>query len=211
MLLNKHPGIFVAIEGLDGSGLSTQAKLVVDLLRLQSVTAFATKEPTNNVVGGLIRGILSGVTTFPSDGFQLLFAADRSHHIVREIVPSIKDASVVVSDRYFWTSVAYGGINLDRQWLLDINRDFMLPDLTIFLNLKPEVAISRIKKDRFELELFEKKKELTKVRENYMWLLKKFPKNIHMIDAGRDRQEVSREIFSLIQRLPKFSKLKKLK
>jgi len=204
----KYSGLFIAIEGVDGSGLSTQTKLVVDLLRLRELKAFATKEPTNNVVGGLIRGVLSGVTNFPAEGLQLLFAADRAHHLSREVIPQLMEGNILVSDRYFWTSVAYGGIAMDREWLLEVNDKFLVPDLTIFLDVSPKEALHRIKKDRFELEIFEHENQLLKVRQNYFWLMEQSPKRFSVVKAVGDRDEIAKEIISAISVLPKFSKFK---
>lgn len=206
---HPHPGLFIAIEGLDGSGLSTQTELVVNLLRLQGVKVFGTKEPTNNVIGGVIRGTLTGAVGLPHDSLQLLFAADRAHHLEREVIPMLKDGNIVVSDRYFWTSVAYGGVDLDREWLLKVNENFLIPDLTIFLDSTPKVSLKRIKRDRFQVEIFEKEKQLQKVRQNYQWLMKRFPRIFTKIDATRDREEIAKEIVGIIQRLPKFGRLKK--
>jgi len=203
--------VFVAIEGLDGSGLSTQSQLVTSMLRLQGYEAFVTKEPTNNVVGGLIRGSLTGVTSMPPDALQLLFAADRAHHLNRELLPLLKDGNIIISDRYFWTSVAYGGLYLDRGWLLDINRNFLLPDKSIFLDISPKKAIMRLKKDRFELELYEGEKKFSQIRQNYLWLFKKFKDHFVIIDAHRDRQEIAHDIVSEIQKLPKIKQLKNSK
>lgn len=208
---NNYKGIFIALEGLDGSGLSTQSRLVVDLLRLQGFKAFHTKEPSNNIVGGLIRGVLSGVTTFPSNGLQLLFAADRAHHLIREVIPLLSEGAIVISDRYYWTSVAYGGVNLSKDWLLSVNGNFLMPDLTIFLDLHPDISLKRIKKDRFELEIFEEKTELLKIRQNYAWLFKKFPKQFAVIDAGSDREEIAKEIAVKIMGIPKLAELKKVR
>lgn len=204
----SHQGLFIALEGLDGAGLSTQTELVVGLLRLQGFKAFPTKEPTNNVVGGLIRGVLSGVTNFPPDGLQLLFAADRAHHLKREILPQLAEGNIIVSDRYFWTSVAYGGLDRDRDWLLEVNKNFLRPDLTILLDIRPKVALQRISKDRFELEIFEKENQLVKIRQNYLWLIKKFPNFFAVINAEGDREEIAKEIARLISKLPKFANLK---
>lgn len=205
---SSYPGLFIAIEGLDGAGLSTQTELVINLLRLQGIKAFGTKEPTNNVIGGVIRGALTGAVGLPGDSLQLLFAADRAHHLAREIVPLLSQGNIVVTDRYFFTSVAYGGVDLDREWLLEVNKNFPKPDLVVLLDNPAKVSINRIKKDRFELELFEKEAQLKKIRQNYQWLLKKFPGIFTKVDAAGDREEIAKEIVELIRNLPKFGRFK---
>ena len=209
---NPYPGIFIALEGLDGSGLSTQAKLLQENLRLSDIGAYATKEPTNNVIGGVIRGVLTGALNgLPSGCLQLLFAADRAHHLNREIIPQLQEGKVIISDRYFWTSVAYGGVDLDREWLLEVNKNFIQPDLTIFLSVPVSTTMNRLKKDRFELELFEKEKELEKILKNYDWLKRKFGGLITEVEATGDRGEIAERILEKVKALGKFRKLESLK
>jgi thymidylate kinase len=90
--------------------------------------------------------------------------------------------------------MAYGNLEInDLNWLIEINKRFLLPDLSFFLKVSPKVCIERIKKDRFEITLFEKEKVLEKVWQNYEILAKKF-KNIFVIDGERSVKEISTEI-----------------
>jgi dTMP kinase len=111
MKKNKYPGLLIAMEGLDGSGLSTQTKRVVEVFRKNDTGVYLTKEPTNNVIGGLVRGVLSGVYELEPEAVQLLFSADRSHHLSREIIPMLKGGNTVVCDRYVWSTIAFGSLN----------------------------------------------------------------------------------------------------
>jgi len=167
-------GLFIAFEGLDGAGSTTQAYLLEQYLK-QKNKVLLTKEPTQNIIGGIIRAVLKGDLKLSSQTLQLLFAADRANHLEKEILPALKKGFIVISDRYLFSSVAYGAsAGLDREWLLKINEKFRMPDITIFLDVKPETCIKRISESRFNFELFEQEEKLRKVREEYLALAEKF-------------------------------------
>ncbi|QQR93406.1 dTMP kinase [bacterium] len=191
--------LFIDIEGLDGSGSSTQASLLSEYLNQKSLKTIATKEPTDNVIGGLIRGTLTGtISDMPPTALQLLFVADRLHHLHKFILPAL-EVSNVITDRYLWSTVAFGGISIDRDWLLDIQKDVQLPDLTFFIKLDPEECVKRIHKNRFDIELFEKVDKLTKAWENYLWLKEKFPEKIFIIDGHQEKQKVLEDIVKVLE------------
>ena len=189
------------IEGLDGSGSTTQVNLVADFLRLNGLKSFATKEPTDNVIGGLIRGTLTGVYKLPPFSLQLLFSADRGHHLQRVIKPKLKEGVIVISDRYMWSTVAYGSVDIDRNWLLEMQKYFLKPDMTIFLKVEPKKCVSRIARNRYDMELFEKEDKLKKVWQTYLWLAKKFPKDIKIIDGEGTEKEVFERAMGYIRPL----------
>src|SRR3989338_2983887 len=111
-------GKFIVFEGLDGAGSSTQANRLADYLRLSGKKAIVTKEPTNNMIGGLIRGQLtSDWKTWP-ECLQLLFSADRAHHLEKEIIPLLKQGITVITDRYFFSTLAYGALEIKDMDLL---------------------------------------------------------------------------------------------
>lgn len=130
--VNPYPGLFIDIEGLDGSGATTQVGLVARSLRGQKLRVYTTKEPTDNVIGGLIRGALTGVYKLSHSSLQLLFVADREHHLQREIIPILQNSSVLISDRYLWSTIAYGSVELSKRWLLELHHYCPIPDLTLF-------------------------------------------------------------------------------
>src|SRR3989344_3150121 len=175
MVKNPYPGKFIAFEGLDGSGSTTQASKLRDFLNetqkklvLGRPSANLTKEPTNNIVGGLIRGQLTGDWKTQPECLQLLFAADRAHHLEKEIIPLLKEGTTVITDRYFFSTIAFGGLEIkDTDWLIQINRTFILPDITFLIKVSPKTCIDRIRGDRFHIELFEKEEALTRVWKNY--------------------------------------------
>lgn len=193
MQKNTYPGKFIVFEGIDGSGQSTQAAKLADFLNGKQRTHI-TKEPTNNLIGGLIRAQLTHEWKTKNECLQLLFAADRAHHLEKEIIPLLEKGIWVVCDRYFFSTIAYGAFNIsDWQWLKEINNHFLLPDISFFLKVDPKIAIERIKKNRFEVELFEKEEMLGKVSHGYERLAKEF-ENINVINGEKTVEEVFDEI-----------------
>jgi dTMP kinase len=199
MIQNPYKGLFIVIEGLDGSGSSTQVDLLIKNFKKAGKTAYATKEPTNNIIGGIIRGQLSGDWKTGTNCLELLFAADRAHHIEKTIVPNLKKGKILISDRYFFSSIAFGAINQDRDWLLQLNNQFIYPDLTFIIKVPPKTCIQRIKKSRLKFELFEQEEKLKKAWKTYLWLSKNF-KDVYIIDGTKDKEIVAKEIFEITEK-----------
>lgn len=212
---NPHSGKFVVIEGIDGSGKTTQAKRLVAYLEKQGKQSIYTKEPTDQVTGKLIRRILKGETSLPLVALQYLFAGDRAVHQI-QIEKYLKKGLTVVSDRYFWSSAVYGMVDRgissseenDKESLLvalsilSMYHRFILPDHTFYLRVSTEEAISRMDKTEKELEIYEKKEKLEKIRLGYDWLAKKFAKEITVVDGERSPEETTENIIRLLK-LPK--------
>ncbi len=190
-------GFFIVFEGLDGSGSSTQVGLLQKALKDKGYRAHVTKEPTNNIVGGLIRGQLTKDWKTGPECLQLLFAADRAHHLEREILPGVSQGCIVISDRYFFSTIAFGGIDLDMEWLKGLNDKFKVPDLSFFIKVPASECVRRIADSRFEFELFEEEKKLEKVWKNYEVLAKEY-KNVHVIDGMKSVSEVHEEILEIV-------------
>jgi len=141
-------GRLIVLEGLDGAGTTTQARRLVDHLNAHGVKAHVTREPSDGPIGLLIRQMLTGAHAIEGQSisqstFGLLFAADRVDHLQREIEPQLAAGATVVSDRYYHSSLAYQGTGADRDWIATLNARARRPDLTIFLQVRPEVAAAR--------------------------------------------------------------------
>jgi len=194
MIKNPYPGKFIVFDSLDGAGNSTQVKLLADYLNKIGKKTHITKEPTSGLIGGLIKSQLTHDWRSSPECLQLLFCADRAYHLEKEVIPLLKKGINVISDRYFFSTMAYGNLGInDLGWLIEINKKFILPDLTFFLKVSPKVCIQRIKKDRFEITLFEKEKTIKKVWKNYEILAKKF-KNVYIIDGERELEKIAAEV-----------------
>lgn len=205
MSKNPYPGKFIVFEGLDGSGSTTQAGMLYnffnqqqDKLVLGHSRAHLTKEPTNNIIGGLIRGQLTNSWKTGPECLQLLFTADRAFHLEKEVIPLLEKGVTVVCDRYFMSTIAFGSLEInDTDWLTEINKPFILPDLTFLIKVSPKVCIDRIRKTRFHIELFEKEEALARVWQNYEELAKRFENN-YIINGERSIEEVFDDVKNLV-------------
>jgi dTMP kinase len=187
-------GLFLTLEGLDGSGKSTQAKLLAAFLEGRGLPVVLTREPGGGLPGVrdlLLRGELSPEAEY------LLFSADRAEHVRKVILPSLEAGAWVVSDRYLDSSLAYQGFGrgLPLPWLLEVAKEATLgltPRLTFLLDLPPEEALRRVKDpDRLEREglaFFQR------VREGYLFLAEKEPHRFVVLDATESVEAVAQRI-----------------
>jgi dTMP kinase len=152
-----NEGHFIVIEGIDGSGTTTQCSILAERLVEKGLPAHTTREPSDGPIGVLIRQILTGRVVVPGrDGahaptwatMATLFASDRLDHLEAEVIPNLTDGVTVICDRYDYSSVAYqtvsgGGDDDISSWVRELNRHARRPDLTLVLDVDPEVAASR--------------------------------------------------------------------
>lgn len=200
-------GLFITLEGPDGAGSSTQTDLLSRWLEKRGQKVFVTKEPTNSMVGGIIRVILKKEWEVDPVTFALLFAADRAHHVNKEIKPLLEKGVHIISDRYILSTLAFESDSVDIEWLKLINKRFPRPDLTFILNVPGKICAERIAKSRFGFEFFETPEKLEAVRENYLKLKNHFP-NTHVIKGyERDKQEIHEEIVKMVGNFCKENKI----
>jgi len=192
-------GLFIVIEGPDGSGQSTQTELLARWFKKKNRRVLVTKEPTNSMIGGIIRSVLKKEWQVDMKTLQLLFAADRAYHLRTEIEPFLNKGIDVISDRYVLSTLAFGSLEEDLEWLKKINSKFPEPDLTFILNVPGKVCAERIARSRLSFEIFETTDKLEKIRKNYLDL-KNYHKNTHVI-VGDERNpvEIHREIIGIIE------------
>ncbi|ASI13661.1 thymidylate kinase [Candidatus Mancarchaeum acidiphilum] len=187
--------MFIVIEGVDGAGKTTQVNILKGKV-VGGKSVRTTKEPTDGKIGKLIRELLSG-KNLDNLKMQLLFAADREEHLNSLIKDSIDSNEILVSDRYIFSSLSYGiASGLDAQWLIGVNSQFPVPDMTIIIDLEPDVSLSRISA-RDSKEAFENIKFLTEVRKAYKFLAGKYS-NCFIIDGSKSIDEVQQTIIELI-------------
>ena len=129
---------------------------------------------------------------------QLLFVADRGDHLRRTVKPALSAGKIVFSDRYLWSTIAYGSLNLDKNWLLSLHRYCLYPDVSIFLEVKPKVCLQRIGLRGEGKTIFEEEEKLRRVWQTYQWLAKKFGEDIIIVDGERKSEVISREILNKI-------------
>lgn len=212
---NDAKGLYVAIEGIDGSGKTTQVDRLVDYFQKQGRKVVKTREPRKDegLIGKLIQQILLGKTKVPSVAFQYLFSADREMHHKELILPALEAGKVVISDRCFWSAIPYGILDkeeeasrstVDRymvaQSILSMYHQFTIPDYTFYLDIALDTALRRIRQSETVKEIYESEKKLEKVIYGYQWLLREFPKELIVIDARLPVEKVTEEILGNIKK-----------
>jgi len=211
---NPYKGVYVALEGIDGSGKTTQVERLAEYFKNKGREVIRTREPRKEegIVGDLIQKILHGKTQIPSVAFQYLFSADREMHHEELVIPSLKAGKVVISDRCFWSAIPYGLLDrkseldentieymLAAQSILSMYHQFIVPDHTFYLDISLDTAIARIDKINEVREIYEDKEKLEKTIKGYRWLLREFPKEFIIIDATKRVEEVTGEIVEVIK------------
>ena len=195
MIKSNYPGKFIVIEGLDGSGKSSQVDLAVDLIKGSGKEVVVTKEPTiESEFGRIIKQALRKEIVVEPLELQKLYVQDRREHLKNKVIPALEEGKFVVSSRYAFSTFAYGySDGLDVDLLVKLNEEFLLPDLTIIIDVNPESCVERIENRGEPKELFEKLEKLTKVNEIY----KKTPEmfnNVVVINGNRSIAEVFEEV-----------------
>ena len=166
-------GKFIAFEGIDGSGKSTQIRRLLERLSLLGIKYYETREPTDSPIGSLIHQMMTGRIIADNRVIASLFIADRADHLLNKtdgILDIINNGVSVITDRYYFSSYAYNGIDIDMDWVIrgnSICSDILRPTLTVFLDIPVNAAIERIKRERFYTELFETQERLLAVRAKY--------------------------------------------
>lgn len=208
--MKSSQGLFIALEGIDGSGTTTQARRLRDWIAQQTTkTVVTTCEPTTGPIGTLIRGYLRREIEDPSGKtLALLFAADRIDHVQREIAPHLKAGHIVISDRYVYSSLAYQSLSVDLEWVSLLNREAPEPDLTIYLQVDAETALRRVDARGQARELFEALELQKQIAARYDSLLafpappsiQRTPRAV-AIDAAKDTETVFSAIVETVEPL----------
>jgi dTMP kinase len=210
--VNTYPGVLIALEGLDGSGQTTQARLLSKYTEDKGLKVWMTKEPTDGPAGAAIKFALSRKLEVDNQTLQMLFTTDRSDHLNYPggIISRLKESWVVVTDRYLWSTLAYGHAGgLDPDWLLAMQSKFVVPDITFFLETPVSTSLERMKTSRLRLDLYETREMLEGVRSGYHMIIKKYPKQFIRIKGTDTIEQISIEIRKKIEKNSKFKGLVK--
>jgi len=192
-------GLFIVIEGTDGTGKSTHARLLTEYLQAKGFDTVLTQEPTKGPIGQAIRTVLSGETKVSPTALALMFTADRADHVDSVIKPALEDGKAVISDRYFYSTIAYQSAQgVDEKWLAQLNSFAPEPDVVIVLEVPADQALSRIndrKKEVFESIDFQRKVQnnLLKIAEERVKLTNR-GKAWKVISNSGSQEEVQRRI-----------------
>jgi dTMP kinase len=191
----NQKGFFICVEGLDKSGKTSQSILLVEKLCKKGFDAIYTTEPSNGEIGKFIKKyVLRRIDRVPAVVEALLFAADRADHVENEIKPMLAKGKIVVSDRFVYSSLAYqgaAGLNLD--WIREINKHALKPDLAIYIDVPVEDLLQRYKRDKSVMERFETQK---KVEEIYIKLVQKG--ELFRVDGKRSIEEITKDMQDMI-------------
>lgn len=201
---------FIAFEGIDGSGKSTQIKFLSQKLsNFSKAEIHLGFEPTKNRIGQMIREAFTGQTPLDNRVIAALFVADRLQHILAAntgLMALLQKGMHVLLDRYYISSYAYQGALVDLDWVINANSkavNLCKPDLHIFLDLAPEVAFDRIRKGRAALELYETLDNLAAVRAKYFEAFEKIAhqERVAIIDANADEATVAERVWKEVEKL----------
>jgi len=209
---NPYKGLYIALEGIDGSGKTTQASNLAEYFKSKGKSMAQTREPRKEgLLGDIIQKVLTGEAKIPAVGLQYLFCTDRILHHEEVIIPALKAGKVVISDRCLWSAVVYGILDrignyssetsnflLISQSILSMYHQFIVPDFTFVLKIPLEVALKRISEKNDVIEIYEDKEKLKQVIKGYEWLAKQFPKEITVINGEGKTEEVTQRIVKAI-------------
>jgi len=180
-------GMFVTVEGVEGSGKTTVTQLLAERLRQKGLNVLVTAEPGDTPLGQHIRKLLTdfGERTAWAEAF--LFLADRAEHVAKVIRPALERGEIVLCDRFTDSTIAYQafGLGLPLEALAELNRvatNGLVPDLTLLLDVDPELGLQRVRDktvfERRDLHFHQR------VRWGYLWLARKEPNRIKVLDAS---------------------------
>ena len=197
-------GKFIVLEGIDGSGKSSQIGPLVKRLEELGIPCRETREPTGGPVGSLIRQIFTGRVTADNRVIAALYAADRIDHLVNEVdglCAVIDQGITVVSDRYYFSSYAYHSVAMDMEWVIhanSISADLLRPTLTVFLDVPVETALERIHQNRFVEEIFDQEDRLRKTRELYFRAFERLKdvENVAVVDGVGTPEQVAQRVWA---------------
>ncbi len=202
-------GLFITFEGPDGSGKTTQAKLLQEYLEKKGFSVLLTREPGGNSISEKIRDIIIDTENkkMSKRTEALLYAAARAQIVNQVIVPALKAGQVVICDRFVDSSLVYQGIarNLGVEQIEQLNlfaTDGIEPDITFLLSLEPEKGIER-KKEQKQLDRIEQESLYfhTKVFFGYLEIARKFPERIKEIEASDDINVIHENVVGYVEKM----------
>ena len=201
--------LFIAFEGIDGSGKSTQVKLLTEKLIATGHKVYSTFEPTDSPIGSLIRNIFKGRMSVDHKTIAALNVADRLDHLHNEINGLLKkkeEGYTIITDRYYFSSYAYHGVHIDIDWVIAANAmsaEIMKPDINLFIDVAPEISMKRLNSTRGTIELYETLENLQQVRNKFLEAFDKLKdiEKIVAIDGNQTVQAISEDVWKVIENL----------
>lgn len=201
--------LFIAFEGIDGSGKSTQVKLLTEKLIAAGHQVYSTFEPTDSPIGSLIRNIFKGRMAADHQTIAALNVADRLDHLhnaINGLLKKKEEGFTIITDRYYFSSYAYHGVHVDIDWVIAANAlsaAIMKPDINIFIDVAPEVSMKRLNSTRGTIELYETLENLQQVRNKFLEAFDKLKdvEKIATIDGNQTVQAIAKDVWQAIEGL----------
>lgn len=202
---------FIAFEGIDGSGKSTQVKLLSDKLKKDGFKIYTTLEPTDSPIGSVIKNIFKHRIEADHRTIAGLYVADRLDHLLNKtngILKKLEEGYTVITDRYYFSSYAYQGTHMSLDWVIQANSlsaDLLRPDLTIFIDVLPDVSMQRLSEGRDMIQLYENLENLKNVRAKYFESFDKLKQEekIFITDGNRTTETIFNDIWNEVYPLLK--------
>ena len=196
--------LFIAFEGIDGSGKSTQVKLLSDQLTNAGHKVYSTFEPTDSPIGTLIRNIFNHKMESDHRTIAALFVADRLDHLLNKthgVLKKLEEGYTVITDRYYFSSYAYHGVHMPMDWVIKsnaISAGLLRPDINIYIDIAPDTSMDRLSKGRTSMELYETRENLKMVRDKYFEAFEqlKFKEHIFITDGNRSADLIADDIWN---------------
>lgn len=196
--------LFIAFEGIDGSGKSTQVKLLSDQLTNAGHKVYSTFEPTDSPIGSLIRNIFNHKMESDHRTIAALFVADRLDHLLNKthgVLKKLEEGYTVITDRYYFSSYAYHGVHMPMDWVIEsnaISAGLLRPDINIYIDIAPDTSMDRLSKGRTSMELYETRENLKMVRDKYFEAFEqlKFKEHIFITDGNRSADLIADDIWN---------------
>jgi dTMP kinase len=199
--------LFIVLEGIDGSGKSTQLEILNNRLKAEGLKVYKTCEPTDGPIGKMIRDIFNHRLEADHRTIAGLFVADRLDHLLNKtngLLKMLDEDYVVISDRYYFSSYAYQSPFMPMDWVISANSmsaELLRADATIFIDVPPETCMQRLNKNRSTTELYETLENLKTVRAKYFEAFErlKSKENIIVIDGNRSPELIADDIWKQLK------------
>ncbi len=192
------PAKYIAIEGMDGSGKTTQAKMLADFLKKQGFKVLSVTEPSKSALGKMISGKLIREKYSP-EAVALAFSCDRMIHFDETVRPALEKYDYIITDRSYISSLAYQPLQGVRfEWVRELNRYVMKPDLIFLLDIPAVVFMQRRGKTKV---IFENHEFQKKLRQAYLALPKRLNEDFIVVDGTKGIDELHEEIRALVVKL----------
>lgn len=214
---NTFPGLFIALEGIDGSGKTSQVEPLRKHFEDLGRTVVVTKTPrkTEGVLAAINHDLMQGTGVIPKAAYQYLFTADYIIQMEELVIPALKRGDVVITDRFHcWSSLAYGLWEVTETYDLSLAQGMLIaqglfspgyqlivPDMTLFFDVSVAVAVKRTAQKVETKEMYEQEETLEKVKRGYEWLLKEFPEQFVVIDADGSIEQVTKNMVKVVEQL----------